>query len=337
MKDMMQQSYHWITNIYSQNFENKSVMIIGGGEMAKQYSLALSRLNVKDVTIITRTKKDPNDFSDKFKYQIFDGGFEKHLPLLDKNDLTIIATPTELLMTATKLALDSGHTNILIEKPGSLYHKEMSLLAKNLNAQKVRIAYNRLLYPSFHKLKLLAKIDGGITSCKFDFTEWVHRIPFGRYKSDEYRFWGISNSLHVISMAIELIGKPKQISTYQYGKFDWHPSGSVFVGSGISEENIPFSYHADWGSSGRWGIEVMTEKNAYRLIPLEELYVCPKGTVNWEQVTLDTAFPDVKPGIAEEIAMMLDDGVEEKIKMPSLQKATEYNKLAEKIFGYNLI
>jgi len=47
-------------------------------------------------------------------------------------------------------------------------------------------------------------------------------------------------------MAMELIGMPKDISIHQFGKLDWYPSGSVFVGNGISRNDMPFSYHADW-------------------------------------------------------------------------------------------
>jgi len=49
---------------------------------------------------------------------------------------------------------------------------------------------------------------------------------------------------------------------------------------------------------------------------------------------LETVYTDVKPGIAEEVAVMLDDTMEKKIGLISLEKATELNKLAEKIFGY---
>jgi len=182
-------------------------------------------------------------------------------------------------------------------------------------------------------LKSLVEKDGGITSCRFNFTEWIHRIPFNMYEKDVYARWGISNSLHVISMATELIGMPKEISTYKQGRLDWHSAGSIFVGSGISEKNIPFSYQGDWGSGGRWEVEVMTKKNVYQLIPLEELYVCAVGSVKWEKVPLKIAFPDVKTGIAEEISAMLS--TDSPIEMISVEKAVELNKLAEKIFGYN--
>jgi len=115
---------------------------------------------------------------------------------------------------------------------------------------------------------------------------------------------------------------------------DWHPSGSIFVGSGISNQNIPFSYHGDWTSSGRWGIEVMTRKNAYRLIPLEDLFVCKKGSVKWEKVHFQRSFPEAKPGLAEEIALMLSTDKSDPLDLPSLKNAAQLNKFAEKIFGY---
>jgi hypothetical protein len=181
----------------------------------------------------------------------------------------------------------------------------------------------------------LAKNEGGITSCKFDFTEWIHKIPFGVYQENEYTLWGISNSLHVITMALELIGMPKEITSFQFGKLAWHTSGSIFVGAGTSEENIPFSYHANWESSGRWMVEIMTKENSYRLMPLEKIFVCKKGTVEWKTVDFQVAFQELKFGIAEEVVAMLDDELEEEVGMVTIEKAIEYNKIAEKIFGYD--
>jgi len=48
----------------------------------------------------------------------------------------------------------------------------------------------------------------------------------------------------------------------------------------------------------------------------------------------NSIYPDVKPGIAEEVAVMLDDTMEEKMGLISLERAAEFNNLAEKIFGY---
>jgi len=330
----MKQHYEWLTNIGILDFKDKTALIVGGREMGMQYALALSKMNVKDITIITKSEKIPSEFCKSLGINALTGGFEEHLPNMGKKDLTIVATPIPLLLDATTRAIECGQNNILVEKPGSLYSNKLLDLAKKVGSKKVRIAYNRLVYPSFHKLMSMVDKGEDISSCRFCFTEWIHRIPFEKYQTDEYHRWGIANSLHVISMAMELIGMPKEITLYQLGKLDWHPSGSVFVGSGISRNDIPFSYHADWGGGGRWELEIITKKNAYRLIPLEEIHSCPTGSVTWKKESLETAYTDVKPGIAEEVAVMLDDNIEEKIGLISLEKAAELNKLAEKIFGY---
>jgi len=330
---MINQPYEKLANIDSNNFQNKSVLIIGSGYIALEYVKALKKLKIKNIEILSKSE---NSLDNKVlsEYKIIFGGFGKKINLIEKKDLTIIATPINLLVKAATLAIKSGQENILIEKPGSLFKTDLIILEKLIKKQKVRIAYNRLFYPNFQKLKILSKIDGGITSCKFDFTEWVHTIPFGKYKKDVYRRWGISNSLHVISMAMELIGMPKKITTNQHGNLKWHPTGSIFVGNGISEKNIPFSYHANWEGGGRWGIEVVTKKNVYRLSPLEKLFVLKKGTTEWKEIQIKNIFPKIKMGLAEEIVIMLNDALEKQLKMVTIKRAIEYNKLAEKIFAY---
>lgn len=328
-------SYEYLANINSLKFGKKSVLIVGAGWMASQYAMALSHMNIKDVSIISKTKEKAIKICNEFGFQHLEEEIEKIIPNLKKVDLVILATPIHLLLPLAELFLKFGQTNILIEKPASLYPKDLLAFSKKITTQKVRVGYNRLLYPNFHLLKNLIEKEGGISSCHFTFTEWLNAINFKNNLPDAYVRFGISNSLHLISMAVELIGFPKEISAYQSGKLDWHPSGSIFVGSGITEKDIPFSYHADWESSGRWGIEVMTKENAYRLIPLEELYVCKKNTTDWQKVPFKTAFPAVKQGITEEIALMLNGDMEQKINLISIEKAAKLNKLAEKIFGYD--
>lgn len=331
---MIKEHYNWLTNIPNQDLSDKSVILVGTGPMAREYAIALTNLKIKNVTVIAKNEHETTDFSNTFDFTVLHGGYQEHLSQLPPVDLVIAVTPIPQLLDATKLAIISGHKKILVEKPGSLYLDNMLLLSKQLTDQIIRIGYNRLLYPSFHKLKLLAEQDGGVTSCTFSFTEWPHTINFEKYPSEVYTRWGISNSLHVITMAMELIGMPKELSHYHSGKLDWHPSGSIFVGSGVSEYDIPFSYHANWNSGGRWGIEIMTKNNVYRLMPLEGLSVCKKKNVTWEEIPLNPAFPEVKTGIAEEVAVMLNDEIEKEIGLITLKKAAEFNKIAEDIFGY---
>ena len=328
------QTYEDFSNIKLLDLQKKSILIIGGGYIANEYATALSKLKVKNVTILGKSKKKMEKFKRFSHYEIIDGGYEKKLSKITTKDLVIIATPIPKLIETTKKVIECGHKTILIEKPGSVFKKDLIELKKIMKNKKIRIAYNRLFYPSFHKLKHLTEKEGGVTSCKFDITEWLHTIKISQYDKEVCKRWGISNSLHVISMAFELIGMPKKMISYQNGGIEWHPTGSIFVGSGISEKNIPFSYHANWKGGGRWGIEIVTRNNIYRLIPLEKLFVSKKGSTEWREIPIKPIFPNVKEGIAEEIITMLNPKLERKIGMITIDRGIEYIKIAEKIFGY---
>ncbi len=333
---MIKQAYEDLTKVNLLDFSKKSVLIIGAGYIANQYAIALSKLKIKNVTILGKSKENLQKFKKFPNFEIITGGYEINLSKIKKKDLVIIATPIEELMKTTKKVIENGHSRILIEKPGSVFKNDLLELKKIIKKEKVRIAYNRFFYLSFHKLLSLVESEGGITSCKFDFTEWLHTIEIEKYNTKICNRWGISNSLHVISMVLGLIGMPKKISTCQMGSLEWHPTGSIFVGNGISEKDIPFSYHANWGGGGRWGIEVITKENIYRLIPLEKLFVSKKGSTKWEEVNLQNTFLNVKEGIAEEIATMLNDELDKKIGMISLSDAIKFNEIAEEIFGYKI-
>lgn len=301
--------------------------------MTEQYVNALLKLEITDITILGRSKRRTDRISQKYKLDCIFGGYENNLTKIPKKDLTIITLPPDSLANATDLSLECGHTNILVEKPGALYAGHLLLLDKKITNQRVRIAYNRLFYQSFHELKKLVEKDGGITSCRFEFTEWVHTIDFKKYQKDVYQRWGIVNSLHVISMAFRLIGIPKKLSSYQFGRLPWHKSGSVFVGSGISNTNIPFSYHADWSSSGRWGLAVMTKKHSYHLIPLEKLFKYKIGTTESIPIQLKPTYIDVKDGLAEQIIAMMSKN--NNPNLITLQEAAKLINITEDIFGYH--
>ena len=325
-------SYDVISNLPIKKFNNSAVTIIGGGDITQEYAKSLECLDISNVTIITNSKKNPKLFSKKFDYKILSGGYEKHVPSIKKQDLVIIATPTELLCPACNLCLDNGQNNILIEKPGSLYTNDLKLLAKKSKGCRIRIGLNRLCYPNVHLLKKLCKNE--ILSCKFDLTEWTHKIPMNKYTKDEYRLWGISNSIHLISLVFELIGMPEKITCSHQGSFDWHPSGSIFTGSGISCNTIPFSYHANWESPGRWMVEIMTKNKSYRLMPIEGLFVCEKGSVDWNPVSFNSTSSKTKPGILEQVVIMLNDNLEKDCPLTTLEQSINYIKIAKKIFNY---
>ena len=327
--------YDLLINPNVSKFKKKKILLIGAGAMGQQYAFVLHKMKIRNVIVISNTKEKTLGLCKKYHFTPLYGGYEKHMPKLEKMDLVIVAPTIDETIPAVTCALNHGQDNLLIEKPVSLYHDEIIKLSKMIKKQRIRIAYNRLVYPNYYKLKQLVTDDGGITSCRFTVSERIHKIPFKNFESlGVLRRYGVYVTIHVISIVADLIGIPKKITSMHKGHLRWHPSGSIFIGNGISTKNIPFSYYGDWNSSGRWSVEITTKKNTYRLMPLEDLHIYDKNSEDWIKVNF-TQFLNVKQGIAEEIMLMLDKKLEKSIPLTKLTQATEFVKFAEKIFGYN--
>lgn len=331
-------SYDQLVNIARYDFSHARVLLVGAGAIGREYCNAFKAMGIQQVTVISRTKETAAKCSKDFGFEAYGGGFEKALnDLKFPFDLVIVSVPIELLSRAASFVLERGNYNILVEKPGALYSDQLAKWSAQTTGGnvRIRIAYNRCVYPGFWKLKELTDQEGGITSCFYTFTEWIHRIDFSGYGKESLQRWGVSNSLHVIAMAHALIGNPAKLTAVQKGSLPWHPNGAQFTGCGSTEKGIPFSYHADWESSGRWGIEIMTRHCAYRLVPLEELYVCKKGETAWSRIDVTSGHPGVKSGLAEEVALMLLPDLEKQIPLVTLKSASEFTRASEIIFGYN--
>ena len=116
----------------------------------------------------------------------------------------------------------------------------------------IYVGYNRRFYSSVLKARELIADDGGPTSLVFEFTEWSNAIAKAAFSDEVKSNWVFANSSHVIDMAFYLAGFPKAIQSSTRGSLDWHRHGSIFVGSGVTELDAPFSYHANWAAPGRW-------------------------------------------------------------------------------------
>ena len=195
-------------------------------------------------------------------------------------------------------------------------------------------AYNRLAYPSFIEARARTYDDGGITSCTYAFTEMIREDWPELYTAEELARWGVANSLHPIGMAHGLIGLPATWNGHRSGALSWHPSGSIFVGHGVSDLGVPFSYQADWASKGRWAVEVHTRAAIYRLCPLEKLYTKGSALDDWEEVPVSPFAGLVKAGIAEQVAAMLSDDVRQAVPLLSLTEAARLTAYGEELFGY---
>jgi hypothetical protein len=304
--------------------------------MGRQFVKALHTLGVKQIRICSRSERKLEELAGVDGVTTVAGGFSKIDAEVIAGELGIVATPIADLAAAAEHLAACGYRKILIEKPVALRADEIQRLADKFEKQGVdaACAYNRVAYPSFCEVKSRTEGEGGITSCTYTFTEFIRQIDLDRFPAEELARWGIANSMHVMSMAHRLIGPPKTWIGHRSGSLAWHPTGTVFVGSGMSDQGIPFAYHADWGSTGRWSVEVHTPVSSYRLCPLERLFRKTSATSEWEVIPLVTLAPDVKTGVVEEVAAMINENVQQMVPPISLRDTAALTRYAEQMFGY---
>jgi len=168
--------------------------------------------------------------------------------------------------------------NILLEKPGAASPTEFYSLQEKAEKgnSKIFIAYNRRFFASVEKALELIKEDGGVTSFQFDFTEWSHVIEGLDCDPIEKKYLFLANSTHVVDLAFFMGGAPKEIHCLNNKELNWHSSGGVFAGSGITNNNTLFRYHANWLAPGRWSVEMNTKGYKLILKPMEKLQMQKK-------------------------------------------------------------
>ncbi len=318
------------------DFSACGATVVGFGKMGREYLKSLQALKVKRIRVCSRSASSLAEWDGQDGISVVSGGYERLTGPVDPKELGIVVVPTLLLAAAARHLLSIGFRRLLIEKPVSLWSKEIESLARDCHRHGAAAfcATNRLAYPSFLEAKARAQAEGGIRSCAYTFTEMVDRIDLQKFPQEELARWGVANSLHVIGMAHGLIGSPKHWTGHRSGSLPWHPAGAVFVGSGCSKLGIPFSYHADWGSTGRWSVEIHTAVSSYRLCPLEKLFQRRSALEEWEELPVVAFDPEVKVGFVEQVAGMLDASLGRWVPGFSLDEAAELTRYGESIFGY---
>ncbi|MFJ3388330.1 Gfo/Idh/MocA family protein [Lysinibacillus sp. NPDC086135] len=288
------------------------VLIVGAGYMAKEYVKVLKDINIP-FEVIGRSGKNSEDFEKELGVQVKYGGLEVVFDSLEQiPTYAIVATTLESLEENTIFLLGKGVKNILIEKPGAVTKEGMQRIEKlaEENEANVYIAYNRRFYASVLEAKRRIDEDGGLSSFIFEFTEWSHSITNLDKTKFQLNNWFIGNSTHVIDAAFFFGGKPKKISTFVQSHLDWHPKGSIYTGSGITENDILFSYHANWSAPGSWKLELLTKKNRYIFRPFEKLHVQKLGSISITEIELEDEIDiQYKPGLYEQTKTFLYKGI----------------------------
>ncbi len=289
---------------------NNETWLIGTGQMAMDYAAVLKSLN-KPFIVIGRGETKSREFETHIGVKVITGGIQNYLetkPAIPQK--AIVATNVEELQSICKILINYGVKDILIEKPGVAYPREineLAELAQQTAGVNVLLAYNRRFYSSvLHAEKIIAE-DGGLSSFNFEFTEWSHVITAYEKTDADLNNWFLGNSTHVVDLAFYIGGQPKDLSAYYAGSLDWHPSASIFAGAGISEKGALFSYQANWEAPGRWVLELLTKKHRLIFKPMEKLQIQLIGSVAVNPVEIDDSLDtEFKPGLSLQTKAFLE-------------------------------
>lgn len=307
--------------------------LIGAGEMAQDYCKILMAQSIA-FDVIGRSSTSAKSFTAAMNKPVQNGGLVKALQSSEPPDRAIIAVNAESLTEAVHHLMRSGTKRILVEKPGGLNTRNIQALAEGAAEYDVElfVAYNRRFYSATALARNLIAEDGGALSCNFEFTEWSNIISSLTVAAGVKKAWFFANSSHVVDLAFHLCGVPKDWHFWHGGSLDWHPSAARFCGSGITEHNVFFNYHADWEAPGRWGLEVLSRKHRFIFRPMEQLQVIKLGSVKVENMLLDNKLDEkYKPGLFLQTKAFLD---EEDELLCSINEQLNHCWFYEQMAGY---
>lgn len=303
--------------------------------MAREYAKVLNALAV-DYDVVGRGPDSCAAFEKATGKKPAAGGLDDFLNKQSHSlySHAIVATGIDTLNHIALKLINAGVKNSLLEKPGGMNTAEMDSLenAARINQASVYIAYNRRFYASVLKAREIIKADGGLTSFNFEFTEWSHVIEPLKTDALIKQKWFLANSTHVADLAFYFGGLPLEMSAYRAGNLSWHKY-SKFTGAGVCENHVLFSYQANWGSPGRWALELLTSEHRLILKPLEGLQIQATGTVAVNPVELDDVLDKgFKPGLYKQTFAFLGN---ETSQLCSIDYQTKAMRWYDKISGYD--
>ena len=300
------------------------VLLVGSGLMAKEYVKVLEGLNAP-FDVVGRSDASAQAFTAETGHKVYTGGLEAFVRSADIGVYShfIVATNVTSLYGNVECLLQAGAKGILVEKPCVLAEEQLNSLCSLASVKQadVFIAYNRRFFASVLKAKEIIEQDGGLEMVKFDFTEWSHIIETLEKDPLEKERWLLANSTHIIDLAFFFAGKPVELSTYVEDGLAWHLAGKIFTGAGKSETGVLFSYGSDWGSAGRWWLELFTKERKLSLCPVEQLNETLKGTVVEKAVEIDDSLDkQYKPGVFLQVEAFLGKNDSQLLDLHGLNK-----------------
>lgn len=277
------------------------IALIGSGGMAREYAIVLKEQKQQFV-VVGRGAESALTFEKAIGVPVIQGGLDAALSYgnIRVPSSAIVSVGVESLFSTTARLLTAGVKRILVEKPAGLNAEEiraLDALARTSGAA-VFVAYNRRFYSSVRAARKMIAADGGVQSFSFEFTEWGHEIETLTKAPGVKGQWVLANSSHVIDLAFFLGGVPEELCAFRAGSLPWHPSAAVFSGAGRTTSGALFSYQANWGAPGRWGVEICTCNYRFIFRPMEALQIMRKASIVIEPQPIEDAEIDknFKPG-----------------------------------------
>lgn len=312
-------------------------LVLGAGEMARAHLCVLNELAAGGCASFAPSDRNRAEV-DKLGVRFYSGSLGAALADYRPTH-AVIATPVETLAPLTRDVLAAGVRNILVEKPAALDLASGDRVAREAEARGAQlwVAYNRRFYSSVRKARRLIRESGEpIMNVAFEFTEWSHVIEKLENQSALCKQrWLLANSMHVIDAALHPVGLPAgpQSQFIHRNGLRWHESASLFTGCGLTEQDVPFSYFANWDAPGRWWFEWLTHSSRYIFRPLEKLHVTRRGSVAIEEIPLDDDLDQrYKPGVYLQDEQFLLGDPER--NLVSYQYAMQLVSLAQIMGGY---
>lgn len=318
--------------MHSHNLSVHDLWLIGAGPMAQEYAHVLTALR-REFIVIARGDNSAQKFESVFGVNVVRGGLRLALNISPAPNYAIVSVSIDQLKNVTLDLLESGCKNILLEKPGGLDEEEIGVISKAavFADANIFIGYNRRFFDSIIKAESIIKEDGGVTSARFQFTEFGSKIALLKHPKQVKERWALSNSSHVFDAFVLLCGRPKKINIEVSGRLDWHPAGSIFCGSGITENSVLFSYHANWSSGGSWGIELFTQKRCLILKPMEKLFALSTNSFYPAEVDLGHPRQGLKYGLLKQVDAFLKKDFS---RMCSVEEQEKNMRIYSKMAGY---
>jgi len=285
------------------------VLLVGAGPMARAYAKVLNALRASWIAV-GRGAGSAETFAKETGVTPMTRGLAGYLRSNSgrQAEMAIVALPISQLAAATKDLAKAGVQRVLVEKPAGVTVSEIGDVAETAGRTgcDIFVGYNRRFYSSVDAARALIAADGGVSSFHFEFTELADRILGTISDRAVLNNWLLANSSHVVDLAFNLCGAPATMSGAVGGSLDWHPSGAVFAGHGRTQSGALFTWHADWTSAGRWGVDVRTARRRLILQPLETLSVQEKGSLTIAPcVIADELDHRFKPGLFRQVEAFL--------------------------------